>query len=128
MGFATVYVIPSTIEPLFWLAIFSLCAFCVVRYAPGKSFLYGLLVSVFKVIWITAIPASLFYTYIANHPEYLQMLQQPGTPPAMADHPRRMMVITGPIVGVILGLVLGLFSWVASKVVKPASEWAEPPA
>lgn len=128
MGFATVYVIPSTIEPLFWLAIFIVCAFCVARYAPGKYFLHGLLVSVVNGIWITAIHASLFYTYIANHPEYLQMLQQPGTPPAMADHPRRMMVITGPIIGVISGLVLGLFSWIASKVVKPASEWAEPPA
>jgi len=49
------------------------------------------------------------------------MLQQPGTPSAVADHPRRMMVITGPIIGVISGLVLGLFCWVASKIVKRAS-------
>jgi hypothetical protein len=120
MGFATVFVIPSSIEPLFWLVIFLICAFLVARYAPGKYFLHGLLVSIVNSIWITAIHASLFYTYIASHPEYLQMLQQPGTPEALSGHPRRIMVITGPIIGVISGLVLGLFCWLASKFVKPA--------
>ena len=128
MGFATVYVIPSTIEPLFWLAIFIICAFCVARYAPGRFFLHGLLISIVNSIWITAIHASLFYTYIANHPEYLEMLRQPGTPAALADHPRRMMVITGPIIGIISGLVLGLFCWVASKFVKSADTLSQPTA
>lgn len=128
MAFATVYVIPSTIEPLFWLAIFLVCAFLIARYAPGKYFLHGLLVSIVNSIWITAVHAALFYDYVAHHPEYLQMMTAPGTPEALAAHPRRMMVITGPIIGVLSGLVLGLFSWVASKFVKPSNTWTEPPA
>jgi hypothetical protein len=116
MAFATVYVIPSTLEPFFWLAIFIVCAFVIARYAPGRYFLHGLLVSITNSIWITAIHASLFYSYVANHPEYLQMTA--GLPEALAAHPRRMMVITGPMIGVLSGLVLGLFSWVASKFVK----------
>src|SRR3982751_3672757 len=74
MGFATVFVVPSTIEPLFWLAIFLVCAFCVARYAPGKFFLHGLLISIVNSLWITAIHTSLFYSYLPNHPEFLQML------------------------------------------------------
>jgi len=118
MGFATVFVIPSSVEPFCWLAIFIVCAYLIARYAPGKYFLHGLLVSIVNSIWITAIHASLFYTYVANHPEYLQMLTAPGNPEALSAHPRRMMVITGPIIGLLSGLVLGLFSWVASRFVK----------
>ena len=116
MGFATVFVIPSSLEPLFWLVIFIICAYLIAKYASGKYFLHGLLVSIVNSIWITATHAALFYTYIANHPEYLKMAE--GLPPMMAGHPRRMMAFTGPIIGVISGLVLGLFAWVASKLVK----------
>jgi hypothetical protein len=100
----------------------------IARYAHAKYFLHGLLVSIVNSIWITATHASLFYTYIASHPEYLQMIQAPGTPEALSSHPRRLMILTGPIVGVLSGLILGLFSWIASKVTKPASAWTEPPA
>lgn len=115
MGFATVFVIPSNIEPVFWLVIFIICAYLIARYAPGKYFLHGLLVSIVNSIWITATHAALFFTYIANHPEYMKMLENS---PMLAGHPRRMMVVTGPIIGVISGLVLGLFAWVASKIFK----------
>ena len=116
MGFAAVFVIPSNIEPLFWLVIFVICAYLIAKYATGKYFLHGLLVSIVNSIWISATHAALFYTYIANHPEYLKMLET--APPMVAGHPRRLMVITGPIIGVISGLILGLFAWVASKIVK----------
>lgn len=118
MGFATVYFIPSTFEPIFWLAIWLICAYLIAKYAQGKYFLHGLLVGIANSVWITATHAALFYTYIANHPEYLEMMQKPGIPEALAAHPRRMMVITGPIIGVLSGLVIGLFSWIASKIVK----------
>lgn len=36
----------------------------------------------------------------------------------MANHPRLMMVLSGPFFGAGFGLVLGLFSWIASKVIK----------
>jgi len=118
MGFATVFFIPSNIEPIFWLVIFVICAYLIARFAPGKYFLHGLLVSIVNSIWITATHVSLFYTYIDNHPEYLKALE--GIP-IMAAHPRRMMAVTGPIIGVISGLVLGLFAWVASKLLKRPS-------
>jgi hypothetical protein len=44
MAFATVWAIPSKFEPLFWLAIFAVCADRISRRAPGKLVLHGLLV------------------------------------------------------------------------------------
>lgn len=113
MGFATVSVIPSTIEPIFWLLIFLICAYLIARYAPGRYFLHGFLVSVVNSVWITIVHVAMFYTYVANHPEYLQMTE--GLPPALSGHPRRLMFLIGPISGVIFGIILGLFAWVASK-------------
>ena len=119
MGFATVFFIPSNVEPLFWLLIFIICAYLIARYATGKYFLHGLLVSIVNSIWISATHAAFFYAYIASHPEYLKMTE--SAPAMIAEHPRRMMLVTGPIIGVISGLILGLFSWIASKLVKPAA-------
>src|SRR5215813_900569 len=95
MAFATVYFIPSTIEPLFWLAIFMACAFFVARYAPGKYFLHGFTISILNSIWITIVHASLFYSYIARHPEFQQMLD--NLPPDLGGHPRRLMLPIGLI-------------------------------
>jgi len=117
MGIATIYAIPSYAEPLFWLGIFIITAYVVARYAPGKYFLHGFLISLLNSIWVTLAHISRFYDYIASHPEYMQMIQ--SLPPALAEHPRRMMLVTGPIIGVITGLVVGLFCWLASKFVKP---------
>jgi uncharacterized membrane protein len=36
----------------------------------------------------------------------------------LPNHPRLMMLITGPIIGLISGVVLGLFSFIASKIIK----------
>lgn len=116
MGIATVFVIPSHIEPIFWLIIFIICAYLIAKFAPGKYFLHGLLVSIVNSIWITAAHFLLFYQYIAAHPEHLQMVST--MPPVLAAHPRRVMLLIGPMAGIASGIVLGLFSWVASKIVK----------
>ncbi len=50
MGIATVFVIPSNIEPWFWLLIFGECAFLIARGRSSLHFLHGLPI-----------------TYIANH-------------------------------------------------------------
>ena len=113
MGLGTVWVISSTIEPVFWLVIFLVSAFAIARNAPGRYFLHGFLVSIVNSIWITAVHVAMFYTYVANHPEYLQML-----PPDLAGHPRRLMFLIGPITGILSGIILGLFSWIASKLFK----------
>jgi len=113
MAYATVYYIPSTIEPLFWLVIFIICAITIAKKCTGKYFLNGFMVSIFNCVWITAAHVLLYKTYIANHPEMLAMLE--GDSP-LKGHPRLMMAITGPVIGIISGLVLGLFSLIASKI------------
>ncbi|MBA4408394.1 MAG: hypothetical protein C0397_03095 [Odoribacter sp.] len=114
MAFATVYFIPSNIEPLFWLAIFVLCAYLIAKNCTEKYFLHGLSVSLVNAVWITTVHIILFDTYIANHPQEAAMMAKMPLP----DSPRIMMLGTGPLVGLISGLVLGLFAIIASKIVK----------
>jgi hypothetical protein len=114
MGIATTYVIPTKGEWIFWLIIFIICAFLIARNAPGNYFLHGFLVSIVNSIWITAAHIILFTTYVANHPDVVEM----NAKMPMADHPKRMMAIMGPLIGIVSGLVMGLFAFIASKLVK----------
>jgi len=116
MGLATVSLIPSMIEPIFWLVIFLISAYSIGNYAPGKYFLHGFCVSLANSVWITMAHIAMFYTYVANHPEFLQATN--GLPPDLAGHPRRMMLPIGLISGIMFGLILGFFAWVASKFMK----------
>ena len=113
MGIATVFLIPSSIEPIFWLVIFAICGYVIAKRAPGRYFLHGLMVSIANSVWITAAHVLLFNQYIANHPREFAMMASMPIP----DHPRRMMVLMGPVIGVISGLVLGLFAVVERKFV-----------
>jgi uncharacterized membrane protein len=114
MAFATVYFIPPHVEQFCWLAIFIICAYLIAKNCSADYFLTGFLVSLVNCIWITAVHVFLFKTYMAGHPmEAANMAKMP-----MHEHPRRMMLVVGPIVGAVSGLVLGLFSFVASKLVK----------
>ncbi len=113
MGIATVFVIPSNIEPIFWLAIFIICAAIIAKRQPSRPFVHGLLVSLVNSVWITVAHALLFDIYLASHPREAAMAQ--GSPIPV----RLVMVLTGPIVGLVSGLVLGFFAWVASKLLKP---------
>lgn len=114
MAFATVYWIPSKTEPFFWLVIFIICAYLIATKCSGNYFLHGFLVSLVNCVWITGVHVALYTTYMANHPDMAEM----SAKMPMADHPRMMMLVTGPIAGVIFGVILGLFAWVASKLVK----------
>jgi len=114
MGIATVYLIPTKFEWIFWLIIFIICAYLIAKNAPGNYFLHGFLVSIVNSIWITATHVMLFTTYVANHPDVVEM----NAKMPMADHPKRLMAVSGPIIGIISGLVLGLFAFIASKLVK----------
>jgi len=112
MAFATVYFIPSNIEPLCWLVIFALCAYLIAKNCTEKYFLHGLSVSLLNAVWITATHILLFDTYMANHPQEAAMMAKMPLP----DSPRLMMLGTGPLVGLVSGLVLGLFAFIASKI------------
>jgi len=116
MGLATVFLVPSTAEPFFWLAIFVFCAWAIARRVAGRHFLHGFLVSLANSVWITGAHLLLFDSYLARHAEEAAMLERMPMP----DSPRLMMLLTGPLIGVVSGVVLGLFAFVASKLVKPA--------
>lgn len=113
MGVATVFLIPSSVEPFFWLAIFVTSAYIIASSAPGRYFLHGLLVSVVNSIWITGAHVLLFHRYIANHPQEAAMMASMPLPRS----PRLMMLLIGPAIGVISGVVLGVFAVIASKLV-----------
>ena len=93
MAIATVYWIPSDLEPFFWIIIFIICAYLIARNNTGKFFLHGLLVGVFNSVWITAFHVLLFKNYIAGHSKEAEMLS--ATP--MPKHPRMMMLIHRPL-------------------------------
>jgi hypothetical protein len=114
MAFATVWAIPSNVEPLFWLAIFLLCAVLIARAAPGKFFLHGLCVSIVNGVWITSAHVAFAGDYLARHPQEAQM----AASGPFAGSPRLAMAVTGPLIGVVSGLVLGLFAFIAARVMK----------
>ena len=114
MGVATVFIIPSKIEPAFWLVIFLICAYVFAKRCPTKLFLHGLLLGLANSVWITAAHILLFDSYIARHAQEAAMMQ---TGP-MASSPKLMMALVGPVVGLLSGVVLGLFALVAGKLVK----------
>ena len=114
MGIATVYVIPSKIEPAFWLVIFLYCAYVIAKCAGGKNFLHGLLLGLANSVWITAAHFLLFDRYVASHAAEAAAMQNS----VMPFSPRVMMVVVGPVVGLLSGVILGLFALVAGKLVK----------
>ena len=118
MAIGTVYVIPSNIEPIFWLAIFIFCAYIIAKNAPGKYFLHGFLTSLVNCAWVTSAHILLFSHYWVNH---IQEMEMSAKMPFMQGHPRQQMLIMGPVIGIISGIVLGLFAFVASKIVKKAA-------
>ena len=117
MGIATVFVIPSKIEPAFWLVIFLICAYVIAKRCPAMLFLHGLLLGLANSVWITAVHVLLFDSYIARHAQEAAMMQSMPLP----SSPRMMMALTGPVIGLISGVVLGLFALAAGKLVKNPS-------
>lgn len=118
MGIATVYVIPSNIEPAFWLVIFLICAYLIAKgtVGAGMHFLHGLLLGIANSVWITAAHVLLFDRYVANHAREAAMMQNPSIP----FSGKAMMAVVGPVVGVLSGVILGIFALVAGKLVKNA--------
>lgn len=116
MGIATVYVIPSNIEPAFWLVIFLICAYLIAKRTVGAGlhFLHGLLLGLANSVWITAAHVLLYDTYIARHAREAAMMQNPSIPLSG----KAMMAVVGPVIGLISGVILGLFALVAGKLVK----------
>jgi hypothetical protein len=113
MGISTVFLIPSNIEPLFWLVIFGISAYLIASRCSGRYFGHGLLVGLANSVWVTASHVLLFDRYIANHPQERAMMSSMPLP----DSPRLMMALVGPVIGVVSGLVIGVFAVLAARVV-----------
>src|SRR5262245_11486885 len=94
MGLATVYAIGPNVEPLFWLAIFLVCAVVVARQAPGRPFLHGLAIGIVNSVWVTGAHVLLFRDYIARHPQEAAMTASMP----LARHPRLLMAFVGPLI------------------------------
>jgi hypothetical protein len=116
MAVATVWVVPSNIEPAFWLVIFLACAYLIARQRTGRPFMHGLLLGLANSVWITAVHVVFFDTYIARHAQEAAMMASMPWP----DSPKLMMALTGPVVGLVSGAVIGLFAVVAGKLTKSA--------
>jgi len=115
MGILTVFVIPSSFEPVCWLFIFVFCAYIIAKRAPGKYFQHGMMVSVVNSLWIVAAHILLFSQYIARHPEQARMM---AIMP-LSNYPRLLMIVTGLFIGVVSGVILGLLAFVAWKIIQP---------
>src|ERR1700759_903616 len=115
MAFATVFLIPEMVEPVFWLAIFIFSAFIIVQRVKGNYFWHGFFVSIVNCVWITSAHIIFYSTYVANHPSVGKMSQEH---PLFPDHPRLAMLIMGPVFGIVFGLILGLFAFIGSLLVK----------
>ena len=114
MAIATVFWIPSNIEPVYWLVIFVISAYFIALKSSGKYFKSGFWVSIANSVWITAFHIILFKEYLANHVQEAEMLSKMPLP----DSPRLMMLVTGPVVGILSGLVLGLFAYIGAKILQ----------
>jgi hypothetical protein len=115
MAFATVFLIPETFEPFFWVAIFIFSAYVIVQRVRSKYFWHGFFVSLVNCVWITAAHIIFYSTYIASHPNMVKMSQNH---PFLPTHPRLAMLIMGPVVGIVCGLILGLLAFIGSLMVK----------
>lgn len=114
MGIATVYVIPSSIEPFFWIAIMLISAYFIATRTPGAFVLHGVAVGIANSVWITACHVLLFSSYASRHvPEMAMMTTMP-----LPTHPRLMMLLVGPLIGVVSGVVLGVLAMGAARLVK----------
>ena len=109
MAIATVFVIPSSIEPVFWLVILITCAIIIAKKTTERYFLHGFLTCLLNCVWVTSAHLIFFNQYIANHPQEAKMMASAHISPKI------MMLVTGPVIGILTGVMLGLFAILASK-------------
>ena len=114
MGIATVFWIPSNLEPFLWLLIFLICAYVIGR-SSEKPFFTGVLLGLANCVWITTAHILLFSEYLEKHAREAAMMKSMPLP----DSPRLMMALMGPIIGMISGIIIGLFALLAAKLVRP---------
>ena len=119
MGLATVFFIPSNIEPVFWVAIFLFCAYVLAKRATEQPFMHGLFLGVVNGLWITAAHVALFSRYMSAHVREANMMNSLPVPPVLVT------AVAGIASGVVSGIVIGVLALVAGKLVKRGGEAGE---
>jgi hypothetical protein len=109
MAIATVFIVPSNVEPIFWLVTFIVCAIIIARVRSTAFFVHGLLVGIMNSIWVTGAHIVFFDRYIASHPKEAGMMASMPLP----SSPRLMMALVGPVIGIASGAIIGLFAYIA---------------
>ena len=89
MGVATVFFIPSSVEPFCWLVVFLVSAYAIARGAPGRPFLHGVCVGLANCVWVTGAHILLADQYLARHAREAAMMNSMPMP----THPRLMMAL-----------------------------------
>lgn len=114
MAFATVFLIPQNIEPVFWLAIFIFCAYAIAKRRATGRFVHGVLLGLVNSVWITSAHILFFERYVAGHPQEAAMMKSMPLP----DSPKLMMALVGLLIGLVSGVVIGLLALAAGKLIK----------
>jgi len=114
MAFGTVFAIPPTVEPVFWVVIFLICAYVIASRSSKSRFAHGVVLGLVNSVWITAAHTAFFERYTAGHPQEAAMMQSTPLPAA----PRLMMAITGLVIGLISGVLIGVLAVGAAKLLK----------
>ena len=109
MAGLTIRVIPSNIEPFFWVPILAFSGFQVGRRAPSRPFVHGVLVGLANCVWVTSAHIIFLATYLQNHAQEAEMMASPSM------SPRMMMLITGLGIGLISGGVIGVLGLLTKK-------------
>jgi hypothetical protein len=112
MGLATVFLIPSSVEPIRWFLVFVICAYVIGKRAPKLYFLHGFLLGLANSVWVTASHIVFVDRYLTTHAREAAMM---ASSPNFGS-PRLMMLVVGPIAGIISGVVIGVLAWIAGKI------------
>jgi hypothetical protein len=115
MGIATVFLVPSKFELLFWVPIFLICGYVIAKRRENRHFVHGLLLGLANCVWITGAHILFAERYLSTHAAEAKMMLSMPRP----DSPRLMMAMMGPLVGLVSGLIIGLLAFLASKLVRP---------
>src|SRR5262249_9645402 len=78
MGAATVYVIPSYVEPWVWGGLVFVSAWVIAKYARGRYFLHGLLVGLLDAAWFTVAHIALLDRWVAGHAREVALIARFG--------------------------------------------------
>jgi len=114
MGLATIFFIPSGVEPFVWPVIFIVCAYLIAKQASGRPFLHGLLLGIANSIWITAAHILFFDRYLGGHPSEARTTFAL----AAAYSPKIVMAGLGLLAGLVSGAVIGVLAVLVAKILK----------